>query len=74
MYAPQPTSYDYGAPLSEAGDITEMYHAVREVIGKYLPIPPGPIPPSTPKHAYGKVSMTKVWTINVTVCRALPNK
>lgn len=32
-YAPQPTSYDYDAPLSEAGDLTEKYFALREVIG-----------------------------------------
>lgn len=33
-YAPQPTSYDFNAPLSEAGDLTEKYYAVREVIKK----------------------------------------
>lgn len=59
-YQAQPTSYDYDAPLSEAGDITEKFYAVRKVIGKYLPLPPGPIPPSTPKHAYGKIFLTKV--------------
>lgn len=32
-YTPQPTSYDYDAPLSEAGDLTEKYFALREVIG-----------------------------------------
>uniref|UniRef100_A0A8B9QF43 Beta-galactosidase n=1 Tax=Apteryx owenii TaxID=8824 RepID=A0A8B9QF43_APTOW len=32
-YMPQPTSYDYDAPLSEAGDLTEKYFALREVIG-----------------------------------------
>lgn len=60
LYEAQPTSYDYDAPLSEAGDITEKYYAIRKVIGKYMPIPPGPVPPSTPKYAYGKVSMTQV--------------
>lgn len=33
-YQPQPTSYDYDAPLSEAGDLTKKYFAVRDVIGK----------------------------------------
>ena len=28
------TSYDYDAPLSEAGDITEKYLAIREAISK----------------------------------------
>uniref|UniRef100_A0A8D3BM29 Beta-galactosidase n=1 Tax=Scophthalmus maximus TaxID=52904 RepID=A0A8D3BM29_SCOMX len=31
-YAPQPTSYDFNAPLTEAGDLTEKYFAIREVI------------------------------------------
>lgn len=31
-YAPQPTSYDYDAPLTEAGDLTEKYFAIRDVI------------------------------------------
>uniref|UniRef100_A0A8C3UPI6 Beta-galactosidase n=1 Tax=Catharus ustulatus TaxID=91951 RepID=A0A8C3UPI6_CATUS len=56
-YMPQPTSYDYDAPLSEAGDLTEKYFALREVIGMQLP--EGLIPPTTPKFAYGKVCLQK---------------
>lgn len=33
-YQPQPTSYDYDAPLSEAGDLTEKYFALRDIIQK----------------------------------------
>uniref|UniRef100_A0A2K6G5S2 Galactosidase beta 1 n=1 Tax=Propithecus coquereli TaxID=379532 RepID=A0A2K6G5S2_PROCO len=33
-YAAQPTSYDYDAPLSEAGDLTEKYFVLRKVIQK----------------------------------------
>ncbi|XP_068942233.1 beta-galactosidase isoform X2 [Petaurus breviceps papuanus] len=66
-YAPQPTSYDYDAPLSEAGDLTEKYFAVREVIGKFEKLPEGPIPPSTPKFAYGKVAMKQVNTVEETL-------
>lgn len=33
------TSYDYDALISESGDITNKYHAIRNVIEKYLPIP-----------------------------------
>ncbi|NXY91160.1 BGAL galactosidase, partial [Alcedo cyanopectus] len=62
-YMPQPTSYDYDAPLSEAGDLTEKYFALREVIGMYKPLPEGLIPPTTPKFAYGKVYMEKVGTV-----------
>ncbi|PFX33940.1 Beta-galactosidase-1-like protein 2 [Stylophora pistillata] len=36
-YQPTVTSYDYDAPLSEAGDITEKFHALRKVFKKYNP-------------------------------------
>uniref|UniRef100_A0A8C1ZTW4 Beta-galactosidase n=1 Tax=Cyprinus carpio TaxID=7962 RepID=A0A8C1ZTW4_CYPCA len=52
-YGPQPTSYDYDAPLTEAGDFTEKYFAIREVIKMYKYVPEGLLPPSTPKFAYG---------------------
>uniref|UniRef100_A0A8C4E8R7 Beta-galactosidase n=1 Tax=Dicentrarchus labrax TaxID=13489 RepID=A0A8C4E8R7_DICLA len=60
-YGPQPTSYDYDAPLTEAGDLTEKYFAIREVIKMYRKIPEGPIPPTTPKYAYGTVVMEKAF-------------
>nr|XP_020744208.1 beta-galactosidase isoform X1 [Odocoileus virginianus texanus] len=62
-YQPQPTSYDYDAPLSEAGDLTEKYFALRDIIQKFAKIPEGPIPPSTPKFAYGKVALKKLKTV-----------
>ncbi|KAM9187502.1 beta-galactosidase isoform 3-T3 [Dugong dugon] len=62
-YAAQPTSYDYDAPLTEAGDLTEKYFAVRDVIRKFEKVPDGPIPPSTPKFAYGKVTLKKLKTV-----------
>uniref|UniRef100_G3ULE0 Beta-galactosidase n=1 Tax=Loxodonta africana TaxID=9785 RepID=G3ULE0_LOXAF len=62
-YAAQPTSYDYDAPLTEAGDLTEKYFAVREIIRKFEKVPDGPIPPSTPKFAYGKVALKKLKTV-----------
>ena len=57
------TSYDYDAPLSEAGDpgvSNKKYGAIKKIITKYLPDPKIPIPPPTPKYAYGKIQMTKV--------------
>ncbi|XP_074546450.1 beta-galactosidase [Halichoeres trimaculatus] len=63
-YAPQPTSYDYDAPLSEAGDLTKKYFAIREVIKMYRKIPEGPIPPTTPKFAYGAVVMKQLQTVS----------
>ncbi|XP_072268181.1 beta-galactosidase [Pyxicephalus adspersus] len=62
-YEPQPTSYDYDAPLTEAGDLTAKYFAIREVIRKYKDIPEGPIPPTTPKFPYGAINMEKVKTV-----------
>jgi beta-galactosidase len=45
-YAPQIASYDYDAPLDEAGNPTEKFFAFRDVIKKYLPagmqLPPVP--------------------------------
>lgn len=35
-YEPCPTSYDYDAPLNEAGDPTPKYYAIREIIGKVI--------------------------------------
>ncbi len=31
-YLPQPTSYDYDAPVTEAGDISDKYLAIRKSI------------------------------------------
>uniref|UniRef100_A0A8C2TQF6 Galactosidase beta 1 like n=1 Tax=Coturnix japonica TaxID=93934 RepID=A0A8C2TQF6_COTJA len=59
-YEPVTTSYDYDAPLSEAGDPTEKLFAIRTVISKFQPLPVGPMPPPTPKCAYGWVALHKV--------------
>ena len=45
-YQPQPTSYDYDAPLGEWGNCYPKYHAFREVIQKYLPA--GTVLPEVP--------------------------
>jgi beta-galactosidase len=36
-YAPQTSSYDYDAPINEAGNSTQKFLAFREVIKKHLP-------------------------------------
>lgn len=38
-YLPLVTSYDYDAPLDEAGNPTEKYYALRDVIAKHAPVP-----------------------------------
>ena len=42
VYRPIATSYDYDAPLDEAGRPTEKFHAFRAVIARYAPVPPLP--------------------------------
>ena len=59
---PSITSYDYDAPLTEAGDATTKFHILRDTIAKYEKIPPIPIPANSTKFAYGKVQMTKMLT------------
>jgi len=58
-YEPTITSYDYDAPISECGDITEKYYMVKEVIEKHF----GPAPDikveNQKKYAYGTVKLTE---------------
>lgn len=55
------TSYDVCAPLSEAGDITEKYLKIRDVLKKYNPEfdTSSAIPANAPQKAYGKVQFTE---------------
>ena len=62
LYKPIPTSYDYDAPLTEAGDTSMKFHILRETISKHEKIPVVPIPRNTTKFAYGKVQMTRFST------------
>lgn len=41
VYEPTVTSYDYDAPLDEAGNPTEKFFAFRDVLAKYTTIPSG---------------------------------
>lgn len=43
------TSYDYDAPMNEAGDPTPKYYALRTAIGEFLPLPDIPLPQPLPK-------------------------
>lgn len=56
-FAPDVTSYDYDALLSECGDITPKYLAVREVIQKHIGTELPPIPANREKAAYGRVPL-----------------
>lgn len=56
-FTPDVTSYDYDAVLSECGDITPKYMALREVFSKYVDEPLPPIPENRKKKAFGKVKL-----------------
>lgn len=60
-YEPTITSYDYDAPISECGDVTAKYEAIRSAIakhqGKELSDFPS-LPQSVKKNSYGSVRMT----------------
>ncbi|GAA2011651.1 glycoside hydrolase family 35 protein [Microbacterium ulmi] len=43
-YLPMVTSYDYDAPLSEAGEVTDKFRAFRDVIAKHAPVPDAELP------------------------------
>ena len=48
VYQPTITSYDYDAPLDEAGNPTAKYHAYREVIARHHDVPGEPPPAARP--------------------------
>ncbi|XP_038062752.1 beta-galactosidase-1-like protein 2 isoform X2 [Patiria miniata] len=69
QYQPDITSYDYDAPLSEAGDLTEKYYKIKEVMKANTP--KGTIPDTLPKAptqigkmAYGEVQITHYMTLD----------
>uniref|UniRef100_A0A2K6Q7D3 Galactosidase beta 1 like n=1 Tax=Rhinopithecus roxellana TaxID=61622 RepID=A0A2K6Q7D3_RHIRO len=51
------TSYDYDAPISEAGDPTPKLFALRDVISKFQEVPLGPVPPPSPKMMLGPLTL-----------------
>ncbi|XP_072473950.1 beta-galactosidase-1-like protein isoform X3 [Notamacropus eugenii] len=57
VYLPVTTSYDYDAPISEAGDLTPKLLAIRSVISKFQELPLGPLPLPSPKMKFGPVTL-----------------
>ncbi|WP_342424029.1 beta-galactosidase family protein [Paenibacillus sp. FSL E2-0178] len=58
-YEPTATSYDYDAPLTEWGDITDKYKAIRQVLGKHGIAEGCELPAPLPKQAYGRVELAE---------------
>lgn len=56
QYQPTVTSYDYCAPLTECGDLTQTYHRIRELLG--APEVDESIK-NLPKKAYGTIKLTQ---------------
>ncbi|KAJ2952783.1 hypothetical protein O0L34_g7143 [Tuta absoluta] len=57
-YQPDITSYDYDAPLDEAGDPTPKYYAIRELMETYnASLRNSSLPMPSPKKAYGKLQL-----------------
>jgi beta-galactosidase len=52
-YRPIVTSYDYDAPLDEAGNPTAKYWAFREVLAKYTTVPPDRPSAAGPAREFG---------------------
>ncbi|EEC01299.1 beta-galactosidase, putative, partial [Ixodes scapularis] len=64
VYAPNPTSYDFDAPMNEAGDPTEKFEVLRNVISEFLPgPPPGPVPSPKEKMALGPFDYTFLFQV-----------
>jgi beta-galactosidase len=53
------TSYDYDAPLDEAGDATPKYEAFRSVIARHSAAPAEPVPAPSPKFALSGIELTE---------------
>ena len=64
-YEPQVSSYDYDAPLDEAGNATDKFMQFRAVIQKHLPagtmLPA--VPPAKPSIAVAPVTLTQAASI-----------
>ncbi|MEV4333573.1 beta-galactosidase family protein [Streptomyces sp. NPDC049597] len=58
-YRPTITSYDYDAPLDEAGDPTQKFTAFRDVIARHTGVPAAPLPPKGPKLSLENVRLTE---------------
>ena len=58
-FAPDVTSYDYDALLTECGDVTPKFMAVRKVIQKHLGSDLPEIPKNREKRAYGTAELNE---------------
>ncbi len=64
VYQALVTSYDYDAPLDEAGDPTPKYHAFRDVIARYHKVPDSVPPEARPAPTPVAALRDPVWLID----------
>lgn len=57
------TSYDYDAPMTEAGDPTPKYMAIRDVLAQYFTLPNITVPAPAPKSKLGKIQLRPISVI-----------
>lgn len=74
-----PTSYDYDAPISEAGDLTPKFEDLKMVVAKYEYIPDAIQVRNSSKKAYGSIYLKPLGTIfdhvsNLTTLSTSTNK
>lgn len=63
------TSYDYDAPITEAGDITQKYLVLRDVIKDFLPLPNITVPVNQPKMQLPSVQLRPKTTLLSPIAR-----
>jgi len=75
-YEPQISSYDYDAPLDEAGNATHKFMLFRDVIAKHLPagqtLPP--VPAIKPTMAIANIKLTRSADLSTILPKPVLNK
>lgn len=68
-FEPDITSYDFDAPMDEAGDPTPKYFAIRDLIKDYLPLPNITVPERAPKLKLPPLKMIPKTTLLSPIAR-----
>jgi beta-galactosidase len=71
-YAPITTSYDYDAPLDEAGNPTAKYWAFREVLARYGTVSPNSVSQNSPGREDGPVPSPPAPAFSVRAAQVVP--
>jgi beta-galactosidase len=69
---PDMTSYDYDAPISEAGWATEKYRAIRELLSKRVPYQVPDIPAAPPVITIPKIELKQAYSLDALIKKNQP--